>query len=253
MSEPKLKMTHVRMFETLASNPDATKSLEKSLLILCTPRCGSTLFTEVLNSTGRLGFCDEWFNYDYFRAWEAVTGLDFELQPYMNWVMKKTLGNTGVLCIKWHIGQLVAMNDDHNLGIESMDFDHVIYLYRKDKIAQAVSMAKAVASDQFRCYEEAPEDPPEIKRQNIAEALFTIIKFDRFTREYLMRYVDVSYAYEDFQHFRATSIYNKTLEIFGKPPMAPSELHTRGLKKQRDDQSRWLAGDFIQHITGAIQ
>jgi LPS sulfotransferase NodH len=248
------KSTHVELFKWLDDQPDDEKGLDKSLLILCTPRCGSTLFAEALNSSGRLGWCEEWFNYDYFDAYSQVTGNTFTLSSYTDYIAKKAIRNTGVFCLKWHIGQLVSMNEDFHLGIESMDFNHVVYLYRRDKIAQAVSLLRAVTTEQFRSYEPVNGEV-KFTRTGVASALESITKFDDFTRKYLWRYIDKAYAYEDFKRLdtpqeRAFEGYNDTLKALGKDK---ATFTVDRLKKQRDYRNRDAAEDFRKYILGELK
>lgn len=249
MPEGPVKASHRELFERLAETPDSTHPLEKALLILCTPRCGSTLFAEALNSTGLLGHCEEWFNYDYFNAYQQVTGRKYELQEYMTFVTRKTIRDTGVLCIKWHVGQLISMNSDFDMGLESMDFDYVIYLYRRDKIAQAVSLVKAIKSNQFRSYE-AAEEPAQTERHLIADGLTSVAKFDWFARKYMWNYVDAEYAYEDFQDLDHHS-YRRVLQKLGKPE--PGAMSAGRLKRQANHNSLSAAADFRQYVLGEIQ
>lgn len=254
-SEPKKE--HVDLFSCLDKEPDNEAPLDKALLVLATPRCGSTLFCEALNNTGKIGICEEWFNYDYFGAWAKVVGkTDFTFSEYLNWIYRKSIRNTGVWAIKWHIGQLVAMNSDFNLSLEAMNFDHVVYLYRRDKIAQAVSLAKAMSTDQFRSYHEATGQP-NLSNANIADMLQRIAKFDQFTRQYLWKYVDASYAYEDFRLLstpkqKADPSYMSTLTSLNRA--APGIRFTVSrLKKQGDSTNERAALGFRKYITGAIK
>jgi len=247
--ESPTKKTHLELFERLAAAPDNTKPMEKGLLLLCTPRCGSTLFAEVLNNTGRLGLCDEWFNYEYFGAYIDVLGKDFVLQEYISFVAQKTLRETGVFCLKWHIGQLVSMNEKFSLGLESMEFDHIVYLYRRDKIAQAVSLAKAIKTGVFRSYELNDEPEPEITNADICDALTTITRFDEWTRKYMWEYVDVEYAYEDFwmpSECNISPVFNGVLEKLDKPPV--NTLTAGRLRRQANDKSLELMSRFQTYV-----
>lgn len=250
------KASHMELFEGLAALPDNTLPMEKSLLVLCTPRCGSTLFSEALNSCGRLGLCEEWFNYDYFNAYTTLMGSVFNFTEYMNFVTRKSLRDTGVFCLKLHIGQLIQMNQDYDMLIESLDFDHIIYLYRRDKIAQAVSLCKAASSNQYRSYEEA-QNEAKTTRHAIASSLETIIKFDAgFARKYLLEYVDEAYAYEDFRelsggNWSAHYSYYNTLKALGKDSSYLGNTFTAGrLKKQGNNQSEEAAKDFKSYLLG---
>jgi LPS sulfotransferase NodH len=245
------KELHLKLFRHLAALPDNESPLEKALLILCTPRSGSTFFSEALNACGKLGYCEEWFNYEYFDAWSQVTEQDFSLQNYVEWVSKKSLRNTGVLTMKWHIGQLVAMNQDYNLGIESMDFSHVVYVYRRDKIAQAVSLVKALATGRFRSTEKA-RGKYQMSRQGIAEGLSNTIKFDQFTQSYLKQYINKSYTYEDFCEAPHVAC-NEVLEALGKSPCDPEAFKVTTIKKQSDQRNIEAIEDFRRYILGEIE
>jgi len=251
------KPSHIQLFRDLAARPDNTRSVDQCLLILSTPRCGSTLFSEALNSCGRLGRCDEWLNYDYFYTYLHLFGGKFKLTDYVDFIERKTPRNTGVFCLKMHVGQLIEMNQDPDLGLEAINANHVVYLYRKDKIAQAVSLCKADVSQQFRSYEKVQAQPT-TDRQGISSALCNIIINDCFAREYLMASVDVSYAYEDFRQLstestRADRSYSEVLEALGKahPSRRQRYQFTAGdLKKQANGQSRKVAADFQSYILG---
>lgn len=245
----KCKDTHIQLFEHLSEQPDNVKPAGKALLILCTPRCGSTLFCEALNSCGLLGVAEEWFNYDYFAAWMTVMGRNvFDLSEYTNWLYDKTCRDTGTWVVKWHVGQLVAMNQDFSLGMESMDFHHVVYLCRRDKIAQAVSLVKAVTTD---CYRSTEKETLECRmsRPAIASGLESITRFDNFARSYLWQYVNKSYAYEDFKCLGHES-YNNTLKAMGKPA---SQFSVKTIKRQADHRNAQAIKDFRAYILGEIE
>ena len=247
------KQTHIDMFKALVAQPDDTRGLEQSLLILSTPRCGSTLFCEALNSSRQLGVADEWLNYEYFSTWTFVLDLDhFDLQEYINWIARKTMRNTGVLVLNWHIGQVIGMNNDFGLGLQSLDFKRIIYLSRRDKIAQAVSLAKAVSTGQFRSYEAATEIA-DLSFPKIAKALKNIIDFDTFAHTTLHQFIDFEWVYEDFKQIGSVfspphKCYKIIMQEFGG---TPQRTYSAGaLKKQGDGTNERAASRFLKYITG---
>jgi len=245
------KPTHVELFERLAASPDSERPVQTAGLILCTPRCGSTLFCEALNETGALGIAEEWLNYEYFVAWQQVVGASlFNLKKYCEWVFNKSSRNTGVWMLKWHVGQLIAMNQDFHLGIESMDFARIIYLYRRDKIAQAVSMVKAVTTDCFRSTEEENSDNYNMNRAIIGSAINNLCKFDHFARTYLKQYIDTMAAYEDFKN-PEHPLYNEVMGFFGKPLRKSFPVTT--VKRQADHRNVAAVRDFRSYILGEIE
>lgn len=239
-----LKKTHLNLFEGLACQPDG-RDVEKMFCILCTPRSGSTLFADTLNHTGLIGICEEWFNYDYFAAFQEVSGQNhFTLRQYIDFIKKKTVGDTGVFSIKWHIAQVKAVVEDFDLSFTSFKFDHIIYTYRKNKIAQAVSLAKAVATDQFR-FDEEKKSEAKVDLYSVADCLMRLTSQDRTFNLQLKGFVDKMYPYEQFT--TSTAPYDEVLRALGKTP--PKEYKTR-LKKQADEHSEWLIDCFTRFVTG---
>jgi LPS sulfotransferase NodH len=247
------KQTHIDLFTSLATEPDDTRGLEQSLLILSTPRCGSTLFCEALNNSRQLGIADEWLNYEYFATWTYVLGLNhFDLQEYINWVARKTLRGTGVMVINQHIGQVIGMNNDFGVALQSMDFKKIVYLSRRDKIAQAVSLAKAASTYQFRSYEKA-KGVADLTVPAIAKALKSVTDFDTFAHTALCKHIDYEWAYEDFQHLGGgpcslCKCYATILNEFGKRPQY--SYSAGALKKQGNDTNERAAAHFLKYITG---
>jgi LPS sulfotransferase NodH len=246
--DTEIKNTHLELFQRLADAPDTELDrAEKSLVVLSTPRSGSTLFCDVLSRTGLIGLCEEWFNYEYFAAYQKVMGLEaFTFRNYFRFVINKTIGDTGVFAIKMHIPQVRAMKRDFDFVYSDMHFDHSVYLYRKDKIAQAVSLVKAVAKNQFRFDEESTEGQ-EFDMYDIANYMSNIISQDKTFNMEMADKTDARYAYEDFCQLEENRhIYDSVLKALGKTP--PEEGYTTRLKKQGDADSRkWILSfhDFI--------
>lgn len=246
-----VKRNYLELFERLAAAPDATRPLEKALLIWSTPRCGSTLFTEALNSSKRIGFCDEWFNNLYFKAYTVVMACDFNLAEYWDFVIRKTMGDTGVFTLKWHVGQMTAMHEEFDLRECALTFDFVVYLHRRDKIAQAVSLCRACSSDQYRSYE-TQQCEPSTTPKAIAKALEAIVRQDEFMRQCFSQHFDAVYTYEDFKQLdtpqtRAHYSYNDVLYALGKEPF--SNFHVN-ITKQSDSTSERLISSFKRYIQG---
>ena len=245
------KPEHIEMFRTLDTQPDNERPLEASLLLLCTPRCGSTFFSEALNACGKLGHCDEWFNYSYMDAWHRVTGADCNLKAYLEWIVKKTLRNTGVLAVKCHMGQLIAMNRDFGSCVEAMDFTHTVYLSRGNKIAQAVSLVKAVSTDQFRSSDEIRGEY-QMSRRGIADALKNLVWFDQFADQSLSKYTDKQYTYNDLCSAPHVAC-NEVLEALGKSPCDPEAFRVTKIKKQSDQRNLNAIEDFRRYILGEVE
>lgn len=246
-----VKRTHIELFERLALTPPTDLSnLKKSLLILTTPRSGSTLFSEALNSTNELGWCEEWFNYEYFAAYLIVNKIEvFNLKDYLKWVAERTIRN-GTYCLKWHVGQVEDMKNDFGVDLANMHFDHVIWLYRRDIIGQSLSLARALTTNQFRSYEDSNgQDPAQVDECDITNALAITLNKYRYFNQHLAQYVHRSYAYEDvcdLNHFA----YRSTLEAMGRPTVIPPGVT---LKKQRDELTEEIYKAYRDYLIQILE
>lgn len=241
----KCKPWQLDLFRTLAKNKavDPMKA-DVVFCVLATPRCGSTLFCDTLNNTGLVGWIEEWFNIEYFYSWQMVTGIDFTLSKYVDWVIRHTIKDTGVFGVKWHIAQVEYMRKQFDFGLENIKFDKIFYLRRRDKIAQAVSMARALKSDQFRSYEEScTNELPEY--HEISSALNVITDHEMCYHKHYKRLGGEEIWYEDYQIDRA--IFDSVLSTLGKE--APSTYHAN-VKKQRNPETEALAINFADFLKG---
>jgi len=235
----------IDMFTELQTNsPVEIKHVEKAVCFLATPRCGSTMFGEALTSTGAVGVCEEWFNLEYMYGWQQVTNLDFTLEEYLKWVIGHSTRN-GVFCCKWHIAQVDNMIQNFKFGMDNFRFDHVFFLRRRDKIAQAVSFAKSMLSDQFRHYEKCKDDRlPEFSE--IANALKLICNHEEYYKYQLRKPEHFEIWYEDYQNLNPGP-FDEVMEIMGLPKQIA--YRTR-VKKQRTDATKKLRDDFVAYLQG---
>ena len=238
MGEMPVNPIHVQLFEELNEIEPTQKNLKEVVVFICTPRCGSTLFTERLNSTGLLGRCEEWFNNLYFEVWSEVTGREFRLSDYIPWVVDRAASD--VFAIKAHVGQLVHMKKKFGFNAEGKLF----YLHRRDKIAQAVSLSKAISSGQYRSYE--PGNPPNVGLYDVAHSLSVLasqcIAYEMVWKSRVL----AEFAYEDFQNPYDKS-YDMVLEAVGKER---NGVMTQRVKKQRNNHSLNLGRKFKKWLSG---
>jgi LPS sulfotransferase NodH len=243
-----MKRSHIELFETLASEPDGGP-VEKGLMVMSTPRSGSTLFCDVLTNSGLIGVCDEWFNEEFFCVWQKVLGkLSFDLKEYLKWVSRKTVKDTGVFALHVHIGQLLHISTTYEFSVGDMAFDHIVWVYREDKIAQAVSLAKAIKTNQWKSSEEVKKSEP-ITYGMIVEALLTLVSNDDFYRGVMSCHTDTEYAYEQFETLPCgpNSPWNRVMSELGKPEIGTPIPSTT---KQRTFETRQLAREFLNYLSG---
>jgi len=148
---------------------------KRTLIVASTPRCGSTMFCRTLWETGRVGAPKEYFNPTQLRDWGVrfsrplpiraayaslrgpATGVlgrlpwsDRGLRTYIRTLQTHRTGSDGWFSTKlhWHHFQRVFVRS----GREPSTFFGPIawvYMAREDRVAQAVSWARALQTERW--------------------------------------------------------------------------------------------------------
>jgi LPS sulfotransferase NodH len=139
-------------------------------LICSTPRCGSTLLCGALASTGRAGWPAEYLTPPYRKAFLERIGADLSVwtkerwlssgdAEYWQFLLKHRTSPNGVFGMKIHFDQMQAnFHDPAAMRAFLAQFDHFVFLTRRDRLAQAVSFHKARATGVYRV---APDETVE--------------------------------------------------------------------------------------------
>jgi LPS sulfotransferase NodH len=227
-------------FKQLNERADS-KNVDKSILIISTPRCGSTLYCDVLSDLNMIGQCKEWFNMRYISAYATFKGIsNINFQEYLHFLKLKTTNNTGVFSVNVHVEQYIDLLK-HNLDITELGFDCVVYLSRKNKIAQAVSLTKAQITDKWSADATAkcalPERPPLAK---IAQSLSHIINSHDYYVNKLQAICDFEYCYEDFKDLSNHLPFIQPLSKLELKVKQKIELKTQRIIQSDCNSSDWL-------------
>jgi len=224
-------------------------SIQKRFLILSTPRSGSGLFADILNRTGKIGECREWLNMRYVSAYGTMRGRSqVNLQEYLAFVMRKTVGQTGIFAVTAHIEQVLHL---HKIGFDvlGLNFHHVVYIYRKDKIAQAVSLGKARITD---CWSSTTTPKQrcagKVTWNVVTNALNHLVSSEHFYREKLAGKVQAEYAYENFSQTATSKAYDDVLAALGIEPVTRPDT---GMRIQRNEESARIAAEYRDYLLGA--
>lgn len=232
------------LFERLASAPDAPAGPIKVLMILSTPRSGSTLLCNVLNQTGKLGWCEEWFNNQYIQAYLQVMGLKtVTLAEYLTFVARKSVGDTGVWAIHAHIPQLDYAKQ-HGVDYRRMLIDRTVWVKRYDTAAQCVSFAVAKNSERWRSDEAVKEDAKPVSLADYFDALKNITLMQLNYEDNYAKPSDYTAAYETFSEPGHTLLFNTILGWFGKEPQ---ESYPATIQKMRTPETE-KAADYFRGV-----
>lgn len=140
-----------RFFKEVSFDPALYDEMMKrpaarvNYVIYFTPRSGSSWLTDVLVQTKRMSLANEAFNPSFIPAIAQSVNAS-NLDQYIN-ALKRKHNNHGVygFQITWH--QLNAVFPRHQEFIERFGNGPAFWLIRRDIVAQAVSLAKMVATN----------------------------------------------------------------------------------------------------------
>ena len=121
----------------------------RSIVIMMTPRSGSTLLSSLISLTGKLGRCAEHFNNRPGGALEQTASRHrvHSVDQLLNAVMNTTANNSGVFSIKGDFRQFAPFLGMRNFW-EKLRNPAFFYLTREDLLAQAISYEKALQTRQ---------------------------------------------------------------------------------------------------------
>lgn len=188
------------------------KNICKKIAIISTPRCGSSMFCNVLYRTNKFGNPKEWLNMRYLATYAKYFKIkNISLDQYLAFIYRKTTSSNGVFAINFHISQYREMLK-LNFNVLNLNFNKVYYLSRKDKIEQAYSYAKATITDQWSSVTQPTNKiKGEIRREEILRALFHIISAESYYNDNLKSHVNKEYVYEDYSDLKNTNIFSEVM------------------------------------------
>lgn len=236
-------------FREMQRRPSSAVPVSKRIAVVSTPRCGSTLFCSSLESSKLFGSPSEWFNARQIEDFGTVWGLEnVHLGRYLNHVIEKTTTPNGVFSVNFHVGQYDFWKEQ-GFDIMSLHFDKVIYVHRRDKIAQAYSYAKALKTDQWQTlFAPRQEIGPEgVSTAQVLELAAKIAEEDlRFNRTFAP-VIAARYAYEDY--VADPEIYREALAVCGID-CPPSVRFSTALTKLGNDDDAARIAAIKAYVTG---
>ncbi len=187
------------LFRELQQKPDGPQ-VKRKIAILSTPRSGSKHFCLALANSGRFGLAMEWLGKPWMDAYSRLVGsAQTDLGGYLLFLMAKTTSPNGIFALNIHIDQYTALLK-HDFDVLQLNFDKIYYLYREDRLSQALSLAKARASDCWSSLERGQHeiDSSAISNSAIATALQDLFRQEEYYQANLARHTDRAFRYEDF-------------------------------------------------------
>ena len=226
----------------------ASGEVKKKLLVLSTERSGSSLFCEVLGELKVVGECREWLNPRYLQAYAKMLGeAEVNVNQYANFVISKTVNEAGVFALNLHIKDYHFWLE-RSFDVLTMGFDLIIYVRRRDKLAQAISLAKAVKSDSWASSAKSIDEtlPDNLE---VVQALHHLVAQEKNYDANLHRLVKFEYCYEEFSDLAGATPFIEVAEDLGID-IEESSLPNPSLEKQADISSDEVRASFLSYILG---
>jgi LPS sulfotransferase NodH len=223
--------------------------LRKSYVIASSARSGSTYLARSLAQTGLLGAPSEVFNsvtnemQTLMARFKAYSHAD-----YVAKLLAKRTSRNGVFGMKAHFHQFEAFLKKYPPLLEALAPITYIYIDRRDKVAQAVSMAKALQTDQWSSqWRGSPRPTLRYDRELIAKSMSEVELQDaRWLRWFeLHNITPFRVTYEDLIADPA-AVVRGVIERLGVQDDEPDALDIPAIEKQGDDTNQEWIERFVR-------
>ncbi|NVK26282.1 MAG: hypothetical protein HWE10_15240, partial [Gammaproteobacteria bacterium] len=186
----------------------------------------------------------------YLGAYAKLKGQkDVDFPAYLDFITKKTTLNTGVLAVNMHVEQYTALLK-YKLDVFNLNFGSIVYLERKDKLAQAVSLSKAQITDQWSSQTQAvAELPTNIPHSHVTKSLLHLVESHEYYLNQLASKTHFHYDYETFKSLDSLTCYQEPLAKLGIEIPQSVSLET-GLTQQANKQSDEIKANYLSFING---
>jgi trehalose 2-sulfotransferase len=247
------------------SRQNGSMSVNFSYFLCCSPRTGSYLLAEALESTRIAGRPREFFDPNFDKRLLQSLGAT-EDREYLEKVLAIGTTPNGVFGVKlhWHqfehlIAKLRLIQGDGSSDLELLRRTfpdlHYIYLTRRDKVRQAVSYYRAVQTDVWRI--RPNPDANANREQRPLAALFDVESIDRYIallsehearwRRHFERVgvVPMEVVYEDFPRAYESTVL-AVLRNLGIPIPEGLIIAPPQLQKQADEISEDWVNRYLE-------
>ena len=164
-------------------------------LLASVPRAGSTLFSHILWRTGCLGAPLEYLNFDPAGPYFFAAGSADAQRDLWRSVLRRRTSPNGVFALKAFPTQLQALHGRNPALLADVLATvlprggprHIVYLRRRDRVAQAVSLARAAMTGVWRKEQEGREAAPSEYSLEALEAAERGVAFQEDLWEKMLR------------------------------------------------------------------
>jgi trehalose 2-sulfotransferase len=217
--------------------------LRKSYLIASSYRCGSSYLCWLLWKTGLLGAPSEVLNAtselpQFINRFKTSSPSD-----YITKILERRVSRNGVFGVKAHFHHFEAYQKQYPPLLKRMAPVTYIHINRPDKVAQAVSMVKALQTNRWHSrMEGGPKPSLHYDREMIANCLADIEEQDLAWRRWFKAHGVSSFdvTYTDLTK-DAAGVVRRIVELLGVANDEPDEVLIPSVEKQGDEtNNEWI-------------
>lgn len=223
--------------------------LRKSYIVASSPRCGSTFFCKELWETGVLGAPAEYINYRNrptakMIGYRMVERLDAATPAeYFAKLLACRTTRNGIFGLKTHFEHFEAAYEAFPDMLNVLAPVTFIYIERKNRVAQAVSLAKALQTDSWTSLNDRKVGSLKYDRDLIAKC---IVRIEQQTRAWLRwfehnRIEPFVVTYEELAADKA-AVIRSVLQLLGAQSDEPEPVKVPTIEKESDNTNKeWIA------------
>ena len=234
--------------------------LRKSYIVASTFRCGSTFLCKELWQTGILGAPWEYFNPGTSRTTNPIKlammkRLAASSEPeYLAKLIACRTSKNGIFGVKAHFRDFEAELRDYPAMLDVLSPVTFIYVDREDRLAQAVSMAKALQTNTWTSFAKQAKGTVLYDRDLISKCLGRLerqrLGWSRWFEANKIQPVVVKY--EELCAHKA-GVIRSIVELFGVQNDEPQEVHLPAVEKQGNSTNNEWVTRFKQETEVGIE
>ncbi len=206
------------------------------------PRSGSSLLCELLFTTGLAGAPAEYFDHTLMRRFRERWGVT-TFDDYVRALLARKTGPNGVFGFKAHFFQLAEAFPDDRVH-EAFPSLQLVYIGRRDRLRQAISLARALQSGKWASDHDVRRKRPVVfDRAQIDRLLARIAERERRWEQFFEQSgsAPLRVDYEDLIE-APDEIVLAVLRHIGAETAGPITIGPSTLRRQADEETEaWVS------------
>jgi trehalose 2-sulfotransferase len=226
--------------------------LRQSYIIASSYRCGSTFVCSLLWRTGVLGAPAEYLNIGAGRMSRDIMMNRLNAvspESYFAKLLQCRTSSNGVFGMKAHFPHFEAALAWYPSMLEVLSPTTFIYVDRKDSLAQAVSMAKALQTDAWQSVDEKTKETAAYREVSIAQCLQALQQQKQgWLRWFEQNAIEPFVVHYEDVLDNSAALIDSIKELLEVSHDEPDDVSVPVIEKQADQESREWRERFQQAV-----